>query len=712
MCHPFPQVARVSKFVVSLLSAVLLGGAALGGSAALLVPAAREVAFGTTSYGAPLVDLDPLSQRSLVFDTNGHQIAALYEGEDRAPIALDDVSQSLIDAVLAIEDRTFYDHSGVDAKAVLRALFKDLETGGADQGGSTITQQLVKNNMFGDDARTLQVKVKEAFLAMRLESSLSKDEILERYLNTIYLGRGAYGVQAAAERYFDKVPAELTVAEAALVAGMIANPSLYDPIKHPERARNRRSEVLTAMVDTGRLTARERDAARRVELPEEAFHKAKIAPDNHFLDEVKKTLLRDERIGATYEERLRRVYRGGLRIHTTLDPRLQLLADMAVITQLPEGPNTAGMVVIDNSNGGVRAIVGGPNFGTMQFNVATQGVRQTGSTFKVITTAAALEAGYSPNDVVDGTGPCQFDIPGSREPWRVGGHGGGHMPMTEALAQSINCAYARIALSLGIEKVVDMATRLGIDTSSFGMYPSTTLGSQGTSVLDMAEAFSVFADDGLHRRPIFVTRVEGPDGTVVFEDRGHGEQVLDPEIARTLTYMLQAVVTRGTGTRAAIGRTVAGKTGTTNDSADAWFVGYTPQYTTAVWMGNPAGQIAMGRVYGGMYPARIFSTFMKEAHDGLPVVDFTPPNRGLWSSGQFVSEDGRIFRMPTTTTLPVETTTTVAPSTTVPTTTTTAPSTTTTTAPPTTTTPTTTTTTTTTTTPPDDPDPPPPPPGP
>jgi len=671
-------VSRVVRFVISFAVTVAVGGAALGGSIALLVPAGRQLAFGTTSYGAVPPELSPLAQRSVVLDRWGNELTSLFEGEDRDPIRLKDIPQHLIDAVLAIEDRTFYEHPGVDLKGTLRALFKNFGAGQVTQGGSTITQQIVKNSLFAGEERTIRIKIKEAFLATRLENQYSKDSILERYLNTVYLGRSAYGVKAAAERYFDKEVSELTLAESALLAGLIQRPEGANPITHPDLALQRRTQVLDAMIDQGKITRREARAVEKTPLPTTTYSDAQYAPTNYFLEEVKKSILTDERLGETEQERVQKLYRGGLRITTTFDPRLQLLADYAVRSTLPPGEFTAALVSIDNSNGAVRAIVGGPDFNVAKFNLATQGIRQTGSAFKAITSATALDLGYSPNDLVDGSAPCSFPMPGG-VPWNVGGHGGGLMTLTSALAGSINCAFARVAFAVTPQKIVDMAGRLGIDTEPFVAVPSITLGANPTSVLDMAEAFSVFAAEGVHHKPMYVTKVAGPDGSVIFDDAGQSEQVLRPNVARSLTYMLEHVVTGGTGTAARIDRPVAGKTGTTQRNGDAWFVGYTPQLTAAVWMGNSAAVIPMPGVYGGTYPARIFATFMRAAHEGLPVVDFAPPDMSQWPSPQMIDEHGRSYDYsPTTTssTSAVPTPSTTRPHRTHRTTTTTSPSTT------------------------------------
>jgi penicillin-binding protein 1A len=313
-------------------------------------------------------------------------------------------------------------------------------------------------------------------------------------------------------------------------------------------------------------------------------------------------------------------------------------------------------------------MVGGRNFEQAKFNVATQGIRQTGSAFKAITLAAALRAGYAPDDSVNSSAPCRFDIPGS-EPWVINASGGGVLSVTDATARSLNCAYARIAISLGPDKVVDMAHRLGI-RKELQAVPSITLGTQPTSVLEMAGAFSVFATEGVRHDPIFVTRVEAADGTLLFSARTRGQHVLDENLARSETQVLRKVITSGTGRAANIGRPAAGKTGTTDDYSDAWFVGYTPQLTASVWMGHPNRVVPMRgvggiNVTGGSYPARIWAAFMRAAHDDQLVIDFTPPDEKRWPDPGYVDERGRRVSSPRgsapATTVPVAPTTVPAP---------------------------------------------------
>jgi penicillin-binding protein 1A len=628
-------------------------------------------------------------------------MATLYATEDRAPVTLKEVSSGTIAAVISIEDRTFFSHRGVDPKSVLRALRQDVKSGVVQQGGSTITQQLVKNTLIENPQRNIQRKVREAVLAMRLEQIYTKDEILERYLNTVYFGRDAYGIRAASERYFSEQPSKLTIPQAAMLAGMISAPSAYDPILHPEAARERRDQVLVAMRETGVINEAAVKAYGRFPLPTKAHNIATIAPTSYFVSEVVQRLLADKRLGPDVPTRRNLIYHGGLRITTTYDPVLQADAETSVRAQIalaaraPNIPVTGALVAIDNSNGAVRAMVSGSGdesgaaFQAQQFNYATGANRQVGSSFKVFTLATALENGFSPDDTIDGSAGCSIE-PGlatTDKPYTPGGEGGGVMTLQGAITNSINCAFVRLIVALGADpknpnvrsaaraaagpqKVIDVAREMGV-TSPLEPFTSLTLGTEGVSPLDMASAYSTLANDGVRRPPIFYTKVQGPDGKTVFEEppSGHSPtQVMPVNIARTETQMLFGPVRSGTAasTLGNFPRPIAGKTGTTDKNIDAWFVGFSPQITTAVWMGDPAGEVSMnpfftiGAVNGGTIPARIWGDFMSQALANLPVANFTPPDPSLWPSSRYISVDGRGQGSPppppTTTTLPTPTT--------------------------------------------------------
>jgi penicillin-binding protein 1A len=659
-----------ARYVLRFFILVVAGAVALGGCLALVWPATRQVIFGTTAYGSVLPQVQTQPQRSVVYDRYGNPIDTLYL-EDRSPVPLSAISPVLVNAVLSIEDHDFYQHSGVDPKALARAFFSNIGSGKVGQGGSTITQQLVKNTLIQHPKRDLQRKIQEAWLATRLEKELTKNQILEQYLNVIYLGNGAYGVRAATERYFGIEPNKVTLGQAALIAGLIQSPSDLDPLTNPGGARDRRTEVLTAMVKYGHATAAQAAVANRSPLPT-ALHDVLVhgTPDNsYFLSEVINELTHDdpgkkgdvgEVLGQDYTSAYNAVFEGGLKIYTTLDPFLQNDAVSAVrnkFAQLPQSQITAAMVVIDNSNGAVRAVVGGPNYQLSKYNLAIQGTRQTGSSFKGITLAEALDEGYSPNDHVAGT-PIVWPIPGSA-PWNV--HTDcSNKPitnLTDAIAASDNCAFARTVISLGpghggsdgARKVIDMAGRLGIDTTSLDPVPSITLGTSPTSPLQMASAYSTFADNGMHYPPMFITKVENSAGKVIYDDQGTGAQVISAQNAETETQMLTGVITHGTASGSAnIGRPAAGKTGTTDQHSDAWFIGYTPQLTAAVWMGYPDSESSMvpvlGHVFGGTYPAQMWAAFMNSALANQPVAQFTQPDQSLWPAAQFIDVTGRSLR--------------------------------------------------------------------
>jgi penicillin-binding protein 1A len=661
---------KALSFALKFVLTIALGAAALAGSVALLAPASRSLESAAPPLGHLDLKLKDPAARSIVYDRFGGFLTS-FSTQDRSPVQLRQVPKVLIDAVLSIEDRKFYEHHGVDWGGTARALFKNVDVGGIAQGGSTITQQLVKNALSTNRKRDLKTKLREAILAMRLEHEMSKDEILEDYLNLVYFGNGAYGVQAAAERYYQnpfnpKPLQHLSLAQAALLAGLIQSPEALNPIKHPDLAARRRSEVLDAMVANHKITEKQAARAKKVPLPTKLSYPVATAGD-YYEDEVKNQLLRDdpnvagdpgELLGNTAQARAAAVFRGGLKIYTAYDPYMQYAAGLAMAQELPKNtPFTASLVVVDNADGGVRAMVNGQSFAQSQFNPATEGLgRQAGSSFKVFTTAAALSRGYSPHDSVSG----------SSITWRIGpgsgsdafynvhtdcGHSG---DFTSALGASDNCAFVRTELSLGpgnyghdgAQAVVDMAHAMGIE-SKLDPVVSTTLGTNGVHPLEMAQAYSTIASDGVAKHAAFITKIVGPTGKVIYQNTDTGHRVLDVQVAREEQQMMFAPVRSGTASKTLgnFPRPIAGKTGTTDKSVDAWFVGFAPQLTAAVWMGNPDGEIKMvigGRqVFGADYPAKIWRAFMLSALSSLPVVQFTPPDRALIPRASYISETGR-----------------------------------------------------------------------
>ena len=621
------------------MAVVALVGALISVSVALLGLAANAVLRAGDVAPVDDIDLDPLSQRSVVLANDGSLLAVLHREENRKSVPLSEVPQVVVDTVLAVEDAAFYEHGGMNLRATARALVSNVSAGDVVQGGSTVTQQLVKNALL-TPRQDLSRKVEEAVLALRLEDQMSKDEILERYLNTVYFGNGAYGVQAAAEVYFGVDVDQLGQAEAALLAGLIRNPIGYDPFLYPEVAKDRRDVVLDRLVVLEQLDDRGADRIRDEPVPTEQRNLDLLPkPKDYFVEEVTQRLLDDPRLGDDDAARYNALFKGGLTIKTTLDPRLQTLAEEAVTSTVPDpgGPFTASVVSVDPASGAVRALVGGRGFETDKFNIATQGTgQQPGSSFKPFVLAAALEKGISPAASIDGRGPCLIPNPGGTpDPYEVEnfeGSAGGVVSLADATRNSVNCAYARLGLIVGLDKVAETAAKLGITTPLHADRPSMSLGSLEVLPIDMAGAYATFAADGVHHDPYLVEEVFDRDGELVFRSSSEGEQVISADTARLTTAVLEQVVTGGTATRARFAdrRPAAGKTGTTSDYADAWFVGYVPQLATAVWMGSPEGNVEMRnvggvRVTGGSYPARIWQAFMGPALAGQPVVPFPDP---------------------------------------------------------------------------------------
>jgi len=603
--------------------------------------------------------LRALSQRTTVYAADGTSQIGLLGLQDRQDVPLSQVPKLLVDAVVDTEDATFFTNPGIDVAAMARSTLSNLDSGKVLRGGSTITQQLAKNRLLSPK-RDLKRKLKEISLALQLTQRYSKQRILQEYLNTVYFGQGAYGVAVAAERFFSVVDPvtgdtrgkrldELTLPEMALLAGVISSPERDSPFSAPDRARERRGVVLQRMIERHSITPRDAFIANLAPLPT-AAPPVDLRPRSYFVDEVQRQLLNDPRLGATPAERRKIVLTGGLKVYSTLDPDAQQRAEQSVGAILPDQPPfTAALVAMDPNTGAVRAMVGGPNFESSQYNLVThEPGRQAGSTYKVITLAAALDAGYSPNDMIDGSSPCTAVHP-PLPPWTTQNAepGGGVLTLWDATAESVNCAFAHLIASLGPQAVVDMAHRLGI-TQSVPAYLSITLGTKEATPLEMATVASTLAAGGIRHNPTFVTKVVGADGRVIFDDsQAAGLRVLNQDIAECEAAILQGVVNRGTGTAAALGdRPVAGKTGTTDLKTDAWFLGYTPQLATVVWMGASNAAVPMSNVggitvFGGTYPARIWHQFMSTQLDGAPVLPFAPPGPVCDRPGVFLNDGPR-----------------------------------------------------------------------
>jgi len=592
--------------------------------------------LGTSVYlyrlSLTLPDIDMSSaefetaRTSIVYAADGSVLAEWHGEENRTLVAIEDIPRFSSDAIIAIEDERFYEHNGVDLQAIARAFRANAEEGDITQGGSTITQQLVKIMCTGGD-RTLTRKIREALLAYQLEAGAEKEAVLEAYLNTVYFGHGAYGLDAAAETFFGTSAKNLTLAQSATLAGVLASPGGYSPIDNHDACVERRNVVLAKMLDRDLISAEEELAASQEELV--------LAPPSdppatapYFVEYVKQELI--DRLGADA------VFKGGLRVQTTLDPVLQGKAEQAAKAHLGESSDPeVALVAIDHTTGRVVAMVGGRDFQQEQFNLATQGRRQPGSAFKPFVLVRALEEGVRPDQEFD-TSPYSVQVKDGV--WNVQNYENafteGSLSLRAATNWSVNAVFARLIMKVGAEDVVETAQRMGI-TSPLEPNPAIALGglSQGVTPLEMASAFGTIASKGLRTPPTGIIRVTDDRGDVVYEPVQLQERAIEEPIAVEISLMLHDVIEQGTGVAAKPASAwAAGKTGTTQSYRDAWFVGFAEDVSCAVWVGYREGQIDMLDVHGiqvtgGSYPARIWKSFMDGAlaHSGSPV---TPAQRG------------------------------------------------------------------------------------
>jgi penicillin-binding protein 1A len=619
--------------------------------------------FGVvTAVGAQLRALDPAHQQRVqadgyVYANDGHTILAVLRGDQsRVIVPSSAISYYTKQAIVATEDRRFYEHRGLDVRGMSRALWADIRHQSTVQGGSTITQQFVKN-AYVSSQRTISRKLKEAALAWQLEQRWSKDRILTAYLNTIYFGNGSYGVERAARTYFGHSAAKLTIPEAALLAGIPQDPSRYDPMANPRQAKLRRGQVLRLMLEQQRLSHTDYRAALDAPMPTRLHIGAVQGPAPYFGEYVKQQLI--DRFGTSC------VFGGGLHVKTTIDLSLQKLARAAISKWLPgpAGPQAA-LVAIRPSDGSVLAMFGGNNFHQSQFNLAVQGERQPGSSFKPFVLAAALRKGISPATIFTSR-PTSIYIGGRY--WYVHNYEGQYMGpinLTTATTDSDNSVYAQLTKFVGPGNIVRSAKAAGI-TSPLNPYFAIGLGAEPVNPLEMARAYATFANDGkrvdgsiFRNTARAVTSVEGCGLKGARANSPVGKQELTTSQAAIITSMLQNVVTSGTGKRAALAdRPVAGKTGTTENYGDAWFVGYTPQLAVAVWVGYPTKLQPMltdfhgSPVAGGTFPALIWKSFAESAlkalgQEGAPRTFSSPPylstvaRRIAWRDGTVQLDNG------------------------------------------------------------------------
>jgi len=575
-----------------------------------------------------LETLQPV-QGSRIYDDNDEPMTELHV-ERRIFVPLAQIPPALRDAIIATEDRRFYSHWGVDPIGIARAVVQNYRRGRIVEGGSTITQQLAKVLFLTAD-KSLERKLKEAVLALELERRYSKDRILEMYLNQVYFGHGAYGVEAAARTYFGKSVSELTVREAALLAGLPRAPSSYSPFDHANAAKRRRELVLRRMVEYGALKEEEAKRIARTDL-------GLIAPERrrttgqYFLDYVQQTL--EAKYGADL------VFKGGLNIYTTLSPSMQLAAEQAMrdglkalegrSTKARPGENPEGAIItIEPQTGYVKAMVGGYDFLRSEFNRAVQAKRQPGSAFKPFIYIAALEAGFTPATRIEDS-PVTYPTGSNGQTWKPENYDRifrGPTTLQQAIEESVNVVTVKLQERVGINRTVQVARRLGI-TSPLDINLSLALGTSDLSLLELTSAYGALANQGVWMPPVTVRYITDAQGKLLEEHVPEGREAVAPETAYVIAHMLRGVVERGTGQAAKVlGRPIAAKTGTTNDYSNAWFIGFTPRLATGVWVGYDRPR-SLGRdETGSRVAVPIWVSYMGKILADSPKEDFPVPDR-------------------------------------------------------------------------------------
>ncbi len=681
--------------------ALVVGAGALLMTATVVAIAPRVWRIANSHVEVPveLPDFATLAQRSYMYDVSGREIG-VFEVQNSQPIVLSDVPDHVVDAFLAVEDNEFWVHKGVNVRSLFRAMLSNFASEGPIQGASTITMQVVKNDYMAGFDRDGRYKLLQITYAVRLEKQKTKQEILERYLNTVFFGQNSYGIGAAAETYFGKPVQQLSFVEAAFLAGLVQAPSSYDPIINPERSRARFLQVLDRLEQDELVTEDERiEVEESFVLPERVRRRAERATQRtYFTEAVRDYLLnRTDILGPTYEDRYTFLHRGGLSIHTTLDPNLQAEAERAR-NELPD--NIAGidaaLTSLDTKTGAIRAMVGGKGFvpGQNEVNLALA-PSQTGSSIKLFILAAALQAGATPDDVIDGTHPCRLPNEGNaNEPFFdiTGGVNGGIDTLRNHTVRSINCAFARTSQIVGLNRMVDTVYRMAGNPY---LYPgqsaqqrepiqpfsSFATGANEMSTLDMAAGIQSIANEGVHQQPYYVDYIDDAFGNRVYTHFDAGVEVLDRQVALTAIDVMKGVLRSGTASRElsdfASRRPAIGKTGTQLNNWTAFFVGATPELSTAVMVRDPDRYTPMrdiaefvsagvNRVQGGTFPARIWGAYMENI--GLEQFEFVdwdrpgpqprPPARLYLPGTECLFE---IVGYETTTTLPGEVPAEVAP---------------------------------------------------
>ena len=605
-----------------------------------LVVAAGAILFAVAwvTIDIPEADEVAVSETTEVFYADTTTKMGEFAEFNRDSVPLDTLPAHVGNAVVASEDRRFYENNGVDLVGTTRALVNNLQ-GKPTQGGSTLTQQYVERYYMGTTTSYVG-KFKEAILALKINLEQPKEQVLENYLNTIYFGRGAYGIEIAAQEYFGKNAADLTLAESALLAGIIPAPSNWDPAKNPERAEARWNRVLDLMVEDGWITAEERAAQNFPTTVDPSQSDTYAGPQGYLLDMVRTELA--ARADITEAE----IDRAGYDIVTTINPAWQQAAVDAVAA-LPESrpeSNHVGLVSVDPRTGAIVALYGGEDYLTRARNAVTQDRAQAGSIFKPFTMVAALEEGATLNRIYTSNSPMRIAGWGDQQVRNFLNHSWGNINMLSATANSVNTYYAQLNRDVGPEATVDAAVRAGIpeDTPGLEPYPSNVLGPSSPRPIDIARAYSTFANNGVRHEPFIVTTVTDRDGNVIYNGGDAGTQEFDAQVTADATYAMTRVIREGSGSRVdVLGRPIAGKTGTSNDNRSAWFVGYIPQMVTVVAMyetdeaGNEAPLTNFGGVRGitgSTFPATVWRDYMRVATDDMEVEQFPERSRGARDS--------------------------------------------------------------------------------
>ena len=560
--------------------------------------------------------------------SDSNRLLAEFFLENRTPVALDDVPDMMIKALIATEDTRFYQHFGIDLRGIIRAIFRNIRARKVMEGGSTLTQQLAKV-LFLTPERSYTRKLKEMALALRIEQRYTKREILSLYLNQIYFGSGAYGIEAAAQIYYGKPARDLNLAECALLAGLPRSPRHYSPFKSPTSALGRRAYVLNRMVTMGYISTAQAEEAKKALLPFQAASKT-VGRAPYFVEYVRQKV--EERFGSSI------LYSGGLNIYTSLDDDLQSYAEQAIQSGLSNieirhrklGPTRqlqSALLAIEPTTGKIRAMVGGRDFSQSQFNRALQALRQPGSAFKPIIYTAALEHGYGASDILDDA-PLTITMNHNKDwsPENFTHTYQGPVTLRRVLEQSLNVPTVRLVDKIGTDEIIRYARKLGI-RSPLTHYLPLALGSSDVTLAELTSAFTVFDNHGVKLGPVSILSITDSSGRVLYTNDAIPEQVIKPETAYLITYLLKGVIEHGTGWKAReLERSAAGKTGTTNDFRDAWFVGFTPGLVAGVWVGYD-DQASIGpKETGARAALPIWLEFMKKAHSEHSAEEFSVPD--------------------------------------------------------------------------------------